>query len=388
VTDLRTGEFATDGVLNEPPSSVLKSLGWQAADIADGRVLNWLHRETHRAQGTAAAMSAAQAMSKTSTAPGALYDGSPPAALSVSAAVWDPTDDTYLIATDDTTNVSVRLSSDGGLTTTEGLASVASSRIDGLALVKGSWVFARVDASNWFSSSSPYTSWTTVSAATFSSGNLGIAWCETVVEGTAALLIGGFTAGTAYIAYTPAATRPTVAGDWTELTPATMSHVFGIATDGKVNVLAGSVGSTTPTIAYAGIADGGLSGDWTTVTIGGGSFMRDVVYDGEKFVAIDDAGSAFFSYDGVAWTASSTAGAASQQYFLATDPSTGFVASYRLTGGSGEIYASRDGTSFASVNASSGLDVSGDYGRWGFDAKRHRFFAGDGATVASLEVTG
>ncbi len=388
MTDLRTGRFAAHGLLNEPPDSVREVLGHQAADELSPRTSNWLHRETYRAQGQAVAMNLCDAMTSTVDPTGLLYDGAPPASLTVNAAVYDYVGDYYLISTDDATNRAVRLSGDSGLTTSEAYTA-AGTAIDTLAIVPGSWVFGSIDGSNWVSSASPYTSWTTVSAATFTPANMGAGFVVSTLDGVESLLVGGFTGGTAYLAHTPVATRPTVAGDWTELTPATLSHIYGIATDGALNVIAGSIGGVTPTIAYAGIADGGLTGDWTTVTVGTGSYVRDVTHDGEKFVCVDDNGDVHYSFDAATWTQTGVAGAAGTQYFLASDPSTGFLVSYRPTSATTPLYVSRDGVAWIQATANSTITaVGGLQGRWGFDTRKGRLFAGDGATVAGLRATG
>ena len=141
-TDLRTGRFAAHGLTNIPPDTVREVLGHRASDTVQGSVLNWLHRETYVAQGQAVAMNLCDAMTGTLDPPGLLYDGSPPAALDVSAAAYDPVGDLHLLAVHDGTNYSVRLSDDGLLSTSEALAAAAGIRIEGLAIVPGEWVFA------------------------------------------------------------------------------------------------------------------------------------------------------------------------------------------------------------------------------------------------------
>jgi hypothetical protein len=341
------------------------------------------------AQGQATAMNLCEAMTYTLDPVGLLYDGSPPAALDVSAAVYDPVGDIHLLAMFDGSNYSIRVSTDNMLTTTEVLAPAAGIRIDSLAIVPGGWVFADRNASNWLSSAYPYTSWTTVSvSATFTSNDAAEGHCVATLDGVESMLMVGNHLGTAYLAHTPTATRPTISGDWTELTPATMTHAYGIATDGTINVIAGALGGN-PTIAYAGIADGGLSGDWTTVTVGTGSYVWDVVHDGEKFVCVDDNGDAHYSFDGATWVQTGSAGASGNRYSMATDPSTGFLVAYDgLGAGAGRIVVSRDGVAWYEAAAASGLDVTGTSGRYGFDTRRGRLFAGNAATVAALRTTG
>ena len=277
----------------------------------------------------------------------------------------------------DTTDIQITTSEDGGLSFTDRYGPSTGSPPELGCISPGRYAVMVVDASNWLHAAYPYTSWTAVTGATFSSTTrrrMGLLPIDGVMS---MVLSGDGAATTCYLEYTPADTEPTAVVDWTTITFTASStfNFFGMDYNDDYMLIA-TAASTKPHVYRAATGTGSLAGDWTLVqlSIGSGN-IYDVAWTGSRWVGLASSGVIYVSDDADTWTNIGVQVGPGATH-LTCDKETGFV--YAYSDSVGNICVSRDhGITWAEAIASGSNEMTAHGQRLGYDAKRRYLFGGD-----------
>jgi hypothetical protein len=377
-------EFATSGDNEEEPSAAKKASGWTDGEEPAAEYLNWIQRRAYEsakssialAQANVAGYHTALALAHGATAPGSTY--------TVEVALWD--DDVIVLGCDhDGTDYQIVSSEDGGLSFTDRSGPTAGTAPVLGAISPQRYAVIVISASLWLHAPYPYTSWSTVSASTFTSTTLRRMGLLPIDGEMSVVLTGDGTATNCYIEYTPADTEPTAAGSWTTLniTGSSTFDFYGMDYNDDYIAIA-AAGSSAARVYYAATGTGGLAGDWSNVATGGGSVLYDIAWTGSRWVGLAASGSIRLSDDILTWTAGATIGTSCRH--LICDKETGFL--YAHGDNTEGIWVSRDeGLTWAEAITGGSNTMSAGGQRMGYDAKRRYLFGGDGSAIEKFMRT-
>lgn len=194
----------------------------------------------------------------------------------------------------------------------------------------------------------------------------GFAWtlygaCESLVNGQPAMVLAARASANATVLYAFTSNAPDATVDWTVVTLPNWRELRGVASNGTITIAVGRDSSLDHGVVLR--ADGSSSDlsqvHWSQVaTLGSDVEMRDVVWNGDRFVAlgIDNFSGysvIYTSEDGFTWTYAATFQGANLSR-LTVDPQSGFVLAHGAIGQPHVI--SRDGLAWATARA--GADVA------------------------------
>lgn len=384
MTKIYLPEFATSATNEEEPSAAKKAAGWTDGEEPAAEYLNWIHRRTYESAKATLALGQAN-VAGYHTALGLAHGaGSPGSTYTVEVALVD--NDIIILGCDhDGTDYQITTSEDGGISFTDRAGPTTGAAPVLGALSTGHYAVIVISPSLWLHSAYPYTSWSTVSTSTFTSTTLR-RMGYLPIDGVPSMVVtGDGTATNCYVEYTPLSTRPTAAGDWTtlNLTGTSTFDLYGMDYNDEHLAIAGS-NAGTARVRWADTGTGGLAGDWTTQSTGGGSTLYDVVWTGVRWVGLGATGTITLSdgSDITSWTTiSSTVDTLARH--LVCDKETGVV--YAHGSSSAGIWVSRDhGISWYEAITAASNTMSCNAGKLGYDPQRRYIFGGDGAAIESF----